>query len=177
MAKSLEENPFRDMEFAAGADSGSRPATGDNVEKPRSDSARNRSRSKDKGKEKARDRSSRPTTSSRANGSGRGSLPADGAGEKNSKEASESDRRGRRPAAPSPPGMWMVLVGGLVLSLVMGSAGIYMITKGLSGSDTPKQAPAAQREPSTSKAEDDLPAFQTNVPALKPKDNGGGSGS
>jgi hypothetical protein len=175
VAKSIDENPFRDMEFASGGETVSRSRPGDSAEKPRSDSAQNRARSKakDKGKEKARDRSDRNTR-----GSSRGNGRAGAAAEKVAKDTSDSDRRGRRPPAkaPSPPWLLPALGGALVLSVIMAIAGIYLIGKRLNAPDTPKQAPAAPAVRRPSKDEEDLPSFKTNVPDFKPKD-GGAAGS
>ena len=135
VAKSIDDNPFRDMEFATGAELGSRRGSGDQAESPRADSTRSRSRgkskekekaaTKDRGKDRAGDRGAR-TGASRGSGS---VDPTDA----DAKAASESDRRGRRATggnkAPSPPWLFPALIGGLVLSVIMGIAGIYLLAR------------------------------------------------
>ena len=66
------------------------------------------------------------------------------------------------------------VIGGLVLSLIMGLTGLYLIFSPA----PPKKTPAAPRvSRPAAKGEEDLPEFKTNVPALKPRDGSGESGS
>ncbi len=165
VAKSIDDNPFRDMEFATGAGTSPRKGGDEPADSPRADSARTRARnkSKDKGKEKPRERESRATAGARGDRA-----------EGNSKEASESDRRGRRSGGvkpPSPPWLLPALIGGLVLSLIMGSLGIYLIGKRLNAPATPRQAPPAARVNRAPKPDEEITKpFETNVPALKPRE-------
>jgi serine/threonine protein kinase len=166
VARSIEENPFRNMEFATGAESMPRSRSSD-AEKARSDSGSARARLKDKQKEKSRDKGGRAGHSSRP---GKASDSSD----RVSKETSDSDRHSRRPASSqSPPWMFPALIGALVLSVIVGGLGIYMLVTGLNAPAKPKanqQAPIIRRP---AKDDEDLPGFKTNVPELKPRSGGG----